>query len=78
MTAKGCWVGRWGVTANEFLLGLMKFLELDGDDSCTILQIFKNKNKNKKKPSELRKSKGGTNPGQTLEMAGCMGPPKYP
>ena len=45
MTAKGCRVGRWGVTANEFLLGLMKFLELDGDDSCTILQMFKIKPK---------------------------------
>lgn len=72
MTAKGCWKGGWAVTANEFLLGLMKLLELDGDDSCTILLILKNKTK----PSELKKiSEGGTSPVQTLETAGCMESP---
>ena len=47
MTAKVCWKGGWTVTANEFLLGLMKLLELHSDDSCIILQILKNKTKQK-------------------------------
>ena len=54
MTAKGCWKGGWAVTANEFLLGLMKLLELDGDDSCTILLILKTKqNKTKQNKKTL-------------------------
>lgn len=43
------------MTAKEFLLGLMKLLELDSDDGCTILQILKKK----KKPSEFKKKKKG-------------------
>ena len=42
------------MTAKEFLLGLMKLLELDSDDGCTMLQILKKK---KKKLSELKKKK---------------------
>ena len=57
LTAKGCWVGGWAVIANEFLWGLMKLLELDSDDGCTVLQILKNKTKQNKNPSELKKKK---------------------
>lgn len=41
------------MTAKEFLLGLMKLLELDSDDGCTILQILKKK----KNPLNLKKKK---------------------